>query len=624
MSWEVWIMKSRTSFCNGTLLRHFWRRFWPLPLAVLLTVLLSVAAPLIGLSHQSGMDPMTRLYQAQNHIYSLIYFMLFCTAGASFLAAALVFHHLHSQKEIQFYQGLPLRRRTLYFASWLAGFTLLALPMILGLGLSMLLAVALGFGQTVPAIAYLLLGGILGLLVFYGMAVLACVLAGQTFGAVLIYVGMHCAAFVILGGAGEVASRFMPGIVFQENFEGVIQWLTPLYRLLTALGPRYETVTTLSSRDAIFTMAVGFTELWAAAVYGVIGLALSFLSGWLYQIRRSERAGEMVAFLPVRRVCGIFGAAMICVAGSLLALNIDLFPAGAEFQAAVISALVFGAIGYLAAEMIIHKTLRIIDKRTLLGCGAFLAALLVILGLAKLDPLDRVGRVPETGTVESATVNFSYAGFVDMDPEDAAAIHRAVLDNRDLLAKSGNPDGWYSDLQIIYNLKNGRVLRRIYSIRTDRDEYGVLDNPVLDILDETLSQPDYCYQTWFNPLPEEGVTAENCATCSMEWYQVDQEGEWRSDYREYSPGDAEALFEALQADIQAGRVTPNGLDSGPATLGTLMFEVYTKPYEQTVFDSYQEYAANALTACVYIGVTEDMTETLALLDRPPAKMQSLG
>ena len=193
MNWEVSAMRYKTSCFNPTVARNYVQRFWPLSLAVLGAVVLRLLLPMLNIVQRglvsdelSGMLEVAQIYGAGG-------LMIVLTAGAAFLSAALTFRHLHGRREIQFYHALPLTRRGLYGTSYLTGFGLIALPLLLGILLCMLSAVAGGWSAAVLPLLQLFGAGIAALSIFYSMAVLACCMAGQTFGAVLIYAGMHCA-----------------------------------------------------------------------------------------------------------------------------------------------------------------------------------------------------------------------------------------------------------------------------------------------------------------------------------------------------------------------------------------------------------------------------------------------
>ena len=276
-------MKSRICCFNGGVLRDRFRRFWPLSLSVLIVVLLMPGLTLLSrVQWYAGASGDTLTALAADSILSAGPVMMILMFGAAFLSAALVFRHLHALRELQFTLALPLKRRDVYVTSWAAGYLLIALPMALGLLIIGLALWAAGLGGACAALLKLLLAGLAGELLLYAMAVVACLLAGQTFGAVLIYLGMHFAAPVIFLGVSQIGETILPGIRLMASLSEQIEWLTPMQRLLMAVVCRYESVWAAPGAGRLpfdlsgsVRVAVGFAH---PGVLGVCaGLALVIL-----------------------------------------------------------------------------------------------------------------------------------------------------------------------------------------------------------------------------------------------------------------------------------------------------------------------------------------------------------
>lgn len=614
-------MRFKTSCFNPTLCRNFLRRFWPLALVVLGTVLLALGLPLAGQlqDHLSGLNLLSS-------VYSTAQIMVILEAAAALLAAALVFHHLHSRREIQFFQALPLKRRSCYLTAYLTGFGLLAAPMLLGIGVCMIIVAAGGLGFAVPALLKLYGAGIAALLLFYSMAVAACCLAGQTFGAVLIYVGMHCAVYIILFCAGNIASTFMAGIDFSNFLIRPRQWLTPLPHLINATVPCFTSVPAESlhltgpyatDESGMVQVITGFASSGTIVIYGVVGAVLAVLSGVLYQIRPSETAGEMVSFGPVRLLCKIFGALVVCVAGALLFLASGLFTEEIPFAAVVLSVLGFGAVGWFAAEMVVQKTLRVFGKQHLTACGALLLTLLLLLGGAKLDLLGIVRHVPDAGDVASVEVNYNYGAAVAVTPQEAAELHQLVLD-KPMYLTNNTFMGPNISLQFAYTLKNGHKIYREYHVQYTH-------NGIVQAAQALLEQPEYCYQTWFGIL-EDGVSPDNFQNGSISSYMQsfsesytpflsNADPEWREDYMNLTASQAVAIYGAICQDIADGNIIPDGFQNQVAmdALGSIDFECYVKDYDPSM-GTYAQYVEDTLTTYTQVDLYWSMEHTIACLE----------
>lgn len=160
-----------------------------------------------------------------------------------------------------------------------------------------------------PALRLLAVCSLL-LLLFYGMAVLACVLAGQRFGAFLLYAGMHVAALVIWIGLSQVSELFIPGFSATVAPPQWALWLMPLVKLF--------------SDDNVLN-SLNHLRLTIPLIYGIVGILLLAFSGVLYQIRRAETAGDMLSFSAIKLLSKIFAALAVGLGGFAL-LQLLAFP----------------------------------------------------------------------------------------------------------------------------------------------------------------------------------------------------------------------------------------------------------------------------------------------------------
>lgn len=623
-------MRCKTSCFNPTLGRNYFRRFWPLPLAVLTSVLLLLLLPVMGRCQDAWGTEQTRLFGVKSEIYGMAGVMTVLMLLAAFLSAVLVFHHLHSRREIQFYHALPLRRRCLFLTSYLCGFGMIAVPFLLGIGLTMIAVAALGMAGAAVALLQLAGAGLAALLVFYSMAVIACCVAGQTFGAVLIYGGMNFAVIITVQGAQSLAAMFMPGLVFGTAF---VEWLTPVLRLVRATSLRYtalsdgmsDVVAVNSYGPSGELVPGGFDEPMVLVVYAAVGVLLSVLAGVLYQIRKGEMVGEMTAFPLVRSLCKIFGALVISVGGAYVFLASGLFRRVIPFWAVLVSVLAAGAIGWYAAEMVVRKSFRVFRKRTAASCGILLAVLLCLMLTGELDLFGRVRYVPEPGQVKTATMVYNYGSNNDIEvtPEDAVALHTQTLAHRESLMNN-RYNGGYDRLYIHYELQDGGSLTREYLVCREYDEDGErVENVLADWIQELLSRPEYNVQTWFGNL-KYGVTEDYFDSASIQAYDWEEEGkfvqidcdrsEWRGDYLEFSAAEAVAVYEAACRDIQRGNLGPQGFNTSEEALGCIDFWCYNEAYDPSL-GTYQQFVERMPSFHAGVELMPGMTETIACLEQ---------
>ena len=131
MRWEVRTMASGTSCFNSALYRKTLGRFWPL--WTLWGVLWLLLLPLSQLSRyfdwvREGRSD-SALVENFQEILSLQEVGVWLAALVGVLAAMAVFSYLYSARSACMMHALPLRREGLFLSQYLAGLTMLVLPL---------------------------------------------------------------------------------------------------------------------------------------------------------------------------------------------------------------------------------------------------------------------------------------------------------------------------------------------------------------------------------------------------------------------------------------------------------------------------------------------------------------
>lgn len=603
-------MKCKTSCFNPSLAKNDLRRFWPLPVCSFLVFFVSLVLPLYRhlyrvISGQLGyytvdgeslVQTITAYADTQFVIQTLI------LAAAALVTALLLFHHLHGKKEIQFYLSLPMRRSGLYLTSTLTGLLMILLPMVLCYGIAV--GVCLHFGVTIQPILQLLAACCLMFLLFYGIAVLSCVLAGQRFGAFLLYAGIHGAAIIIWVGLAQVAACFIPGFSASVNPPSWLTWQSPLLKLFSdgSLDPNNR---------------IGLT---IPMIYGVVGLVLLVFSGLLYQIRRAETAGDMLSFSVIKIISKIFAALAVGL-GSFALLQILAFPnQSVSFGILMLLVLVLIAIGWIAAEMIIQKSFRIFHSRSVLvGCALLVVTAAAMLG-AKADAFGYIHRLPNSDQVESASISLQYYqcyNYTTVSPADALALHEAALDHLDQLTAYDDRDSMLQ-FSVSYGLKDGGTMERTYYF--DENVAPELKESILTVLDK----PENVYNEIFN-----GWTAEPAADTFLNGWvsanhldgsDIPNFSHNGGDSADLTAEEAVTLCKAVLQDIQDGNViSPARLQAGnftdsavPSPIGYFYLTFAARPYNSAE-ESYSHYQETVRQQHASIDLYSTMTHTIAAM-----------
>ncbi len=644
-------MRYKTSCFNPTLARNSLLRFWPLPLGVFGFYLLTLALPFYNrLSNQIGMTlPSAVPYTSQagvemtheevmrlcgEYIYSSAGIYLALLACFALLAALLLFRHLHSRREIQFYLALPIRRRCLYLTAAVMGYLMVLLPVLLAELVTML--ISLGLGSAYAPVLWLMLATVTSFTIFYGMAVFCCVLAGQAFGAMLLYGGMHCAAWAILTGMSAVVRYFLPGYDQVSLFPGLIVWLTPLSAVTELFQAGYYDG--ITGNDTV----IGLARPEILVVHAIAGVLLLVLSAALYQKRPGETAGEMISFRMIRPVCKVLASLAVSMVLTYALVSTIPMKNDITFLPLLLLVLVTAAAGWIAAEMIIRKTFRVFKKQPLMQCGIMLAALLAVLCFGKLDIIGYEDRIPDVLEVVSAEISPWYNP-VRVTPEDAISLHETILANKAQLSNNTSiqEKEW---VHIIYQMKDGTVLERGYCYFYHEGDM------ITQKINEISSKPEVNYRTWF-PGWEDNLTEGNFSNCYLDtrWsdaYIVDGKDDpyasdtvhntnacfvpgeayagdpesARSGNFSFSAAQAVTLYYAVVRDIEDGNLPPQTYRYtgesealSPKELGTLYFERNGKEYDASM-GSYAEYSKKTVSLSAYISIRQNMTHTLSALE----------
>ena len=598
-------MKCKTSCFNPSLFKNDLRRFWPLPVCSFLVFFVLLVLPLYHELQTETAGYPYRAAETTSNIRSYLglQFTLqtLLLAAAALVTALLLFHHLHGKKEIQFYLSLPMRRSGLYLTSMLTGLLMILLPMVLCYGIAV--GVCLHFAVTIQPLLQLLAACCLMFLLFYGTAVLACVLAGQSFGAFLLYAGIHGAAIVIWVGLAQVAACFIPGFSASVNPPSWLIWLSPLLKLFS------DGALDLNNR----------IQLTIPMIYGAVGLVLLVLSGVLYQIRRAETAGDMLSFSVIKIISKIFAALAVGLGGFAL-LQMLAFPdQSVSFGILMLLVLMLIAIGWIAAEMIIQKSFRVFHSRSvLIGCALLVVTAAAMLG-AKADAFGYIHRMPNSDQVESASISLQYYqcyNYTLVAPADALSLHEAVLDQLDQFDLShGNSDT--VQFAISYGLKDGSTMERTYYF--DENAVPDLKESILAVLDKPENVMNEMFRNW---------TAKPSADTFINgWVSVNYfDGSdtpkltrnGQDDSIDFSAEEAVILYNAVCQDIQEGHVmspTHYQLFSGGSDTDVLAYiymNFYTYPYDAAK-ESYTHYRDTAEMMSTSFQLLPTMTHTIAAM-----------
>lgn len=471
-------MTLKTSFFNKGLYVSTIKRF--APGALLYFVLLFVSTGLalfLDVGYSLSEDP-GAYFRSHPLILEDVYifFPIMLTMVVPTITALLVFRFLHTKKQAIFMGSLPITRGAAFFSSFLAGFTLMLLPVLLNGGLLMLFSLC-GYSAYFTIVDCLVWISYNALCTFllYSCATFSATLCGNGFAATGINILLHAFLAIAAETLGVLAEAFLYGYADTHSVLSRLSTKNFIYFAgQLADSPVQETLS--ASPLALYLLAAIF---------------LYIVSYFLVPHRRPETAGDVAAFRVLRPIfkyiitflATLFGFAIFAsyMEESVVAFSIIL---------ALISLIV-----YAACEMVLKKTTRVLYAWK--GYAGFAVVFLgLILFLSQTTFFGYETRVPEKSEVSEVAVYNYYR--TDAEPfvsdaailEETLALHKTLAmpeDGRPHLGGRFSPDE--TRLHLKYKLQNGDTLHRIYSLsraECTRIMSALYENPAFKVKNEPV------------------------------------------------------------------------------------------------------------------------------------------
>ena len=613
-------MASGTSCFNSALYRKTLGRFWPL--WTLWGVLWLLLLPLSQLSRyfdwvREGRSD-SALVENFQEILSLQEVGVWLAALVGVLAAMAVFSYLYSARSACMMHALPLRREGLFLSQYLAGLTMLVLPLaavaLVTLAVGMAVVPSWGWGQALPAVGIWLacMSGVC--LFFYSFACFCAMFTGQLLALPVFYAILNWLAMVVNFLVTALMEQFFYG--YQANYlPAWVEFLTPVSLLRQAC---YWGVRDVYDDGALVR---GLAAPQFVALYAGIGVVFALLALWVYRGRQVESAGDVVS-VPLVRPVFKYGVALcsgLCL-GVFTTQILGWYNTDST-AVLVVCVLLWTAAGYFAAEMLLKKSFRVL--RAWKGCAAAMAVMAFLCAVCVFDLFGVVTRVPDPDRVVSMAVDTSlgYPGsdsqlnLVTSDREiiqQVTELHRAMVDERDRQGREAGDD--YIALSVTYTLDNGSTLQRQYfSVPIFRDEIdreGTLTWQANQFIqDRTVAEKLYNF---------DGFEGWRLAKVHLDTVYNVAEEYWDEIFlMEQSAADLLELWQAVREDFQEGTIGSHVLfypeDGTDLDLWPSLRFYWEKPVErETVSD--RPAATSQVMEYVVVVLSPQAAHTLAWLE----------
>lgn len=412
-------MSLKTSYFNTALLKSNLKRFWWVGAGLLAAYLAVAVLFLVNDKNADG--------------FLIMNAVTMITAG---IMPSILFSYLNGAGSVSCLHALPVKRRAHFLTNAATIFFMTLIPAVIGYGIGLIYSTA----------AQLMLGGEM---IKYFVSMIICITissAAGTLGAMITGNTIAAIAFGIIIFAFPFYFEATIYSFLNENLYGM--WRVDYYAL-----EHFSLV-------KINMFMIGF----------FIAAVIEYIVSWLlYKNRRLETNGDIISFKFLKP---IFIAGVALFAGLIGYFYLMVF-----FERSIFLMLPFGIIGIVIAYMLSKKafTVKGIWKPILTYC--VFVALVYCTVTYDLTGYER--RVPDIADIKSIDLfdeeNINHKYYVDgryytrgimlaedfrynneNDFENITALHRYCIENRNRKGTQSMP--------IVYNLKNGKTLKRIYNV----------------------------------------------------------------------------------------------------------------------------------------------------------------
>ena len=607
-------MRSGTSFFDWTVYKKTIARFWPLWAAYF--VLWLIFLPLQGLTFLR-----MNAYQLNEYRYVEEFANLGVTSTVTTawtlalvfggLAAMAVLSHLYNARSANLFGSLPVRREGLFVSHYLAGLSFLIVPNA-AIFLLTLIVEAVGGYVSIHGLLFWL-GVTCGeCFLFYSMAVFCGMFTGHILALPAFYAVLNLFAYGAMGLLYMVMNSFYYGFAgFSDWVDRLVEWLTPMIALDNNIGSYWgwaDEAARLSGGERVLTTY----GLEVVGIYVLVAAVLTVCAFFLYRARRLESAGDVVSVRAMRPVFK-YGVA-ICV-GMVFGVGTTWVLGMGTGEAVLMAAiLIWGVIGYFAAQMLLDKSFRVLKKWK--GAAVIAAVFIVLFCVVGFDLTGFETRIPDPAGVASVDVGRINAVFLGDDGDhfqeeitDQSLIelvnilHREAVEQRDEEWKTQAQIGGTSiSLDLTYKLKSGGSLTRRYMVWINPDEVD-WEGTAAWAVQQLYDNRELYWQVYqFDQLEECLAGGGRLEYGRREVY--DERGRLLEDVSFYG-SDAAALLAAVKEDFFAGRI-------GVRELANKEYWYSAHPENYLTFYAYAE--GEQESWYIRIAIQDTATSTLAALE----------
>ena len=600
-------MKSKTSLFNKTIFNNNIKRVWPfwglLSFFALLPSLLIIVESFRGYSEIST-EPLEMKYLYYQCATYIAPFVAFATA---IIAAMLVWSYLDSTRSVGFYHSIPISKTGLFVTQFVSGLTIMLIPYAIGGAAFILTVLCLGGGF--PLATLVCIGTVIAdSFFFFAFATLIAHLTGNILALPALYLVFNFLFIALENLLNFVCSSFLFGLDFELSDKTA--FLTPIYKLLSDVyvNTEYSPWSPFSANyEGSRLISVEWVNYHWVLIYAAVGVVFAIGALMIYKRRRSEAAGDVISTKCLKPI--IHAVYVVTVTGLFGLLLYYMFNEGIidcrmKIVLAIICFGVAATIAYYTGLMLLEKTVKVFNKKTLKGLIVTLAAVVVICFGVKYDVLKVERRIPKLSDIETVEVisqnNFYLDGKKDQElVQKTLDIHKLIIDNKRVLVSEmyGDMNDEYrydGYVSFFYHLKDGSTMVRRYNIDLNKENHKEL----FEQYKNYMTDRDMTLRVMHDNDDYEIESAD----FNINW---DHDERYPSglEYGRYELTDKQIrnLYEAVKADLQEGSWEPGFSDKEGVANIYFNFE---KLMDQTEYRSYYSYDT------LYVDVKDNMKHSL--------------
>ncbi|MCL2699269.1 MAG: hypothetical protein FWE68_03065, partial [Defluviitaleaceae bacterium] len=490
------------SLFDTVLLREQLKRFWAIGVLLFLAYFLGILLPLWGATfNDNAVRAVLMVLEMSNPI------VIFSNIIAPLAAAFGIFSYMYRKNSAGVLHALPFTKRQLFATNFLAGYILIAVPLVIFSALLLIMPVTFSAdpwsyqssvtfsrwiavnvfphglfeGQiinTLPVVAGFLGRTLLSYTFYYILFVAAAMVVGNQPVHILVSGLLPFLALILYSLFGFAAYYYVFGYTFSTDpMERILQYTNPVL-IPTAFTRNMSDLAHLAEVKSLTRMYM---------TYILTAAALLALSVWLYHTRKLERAGDTVVFTPIKN----FFIFLLSV-GGMVVMGMFLLTLMGSVAALYLGFVLGFVIAFFIAQMIAEQSLNVLYKyKSLLRHGGVaLGLFIVIIAATRADITGYERFTPAPANIEGVRLGFFSQHSQDMhfisDPEiinEMLAVHQRIIDGR-----HGQRHVFLADLsrdwrgrqpsiyqQMAYRLNDETVVRREYRLSNDfAEEVGLL------------------------------------------------------------------------------------------------------------------------------------------------------